>query len=34
MRVQVAPDRGEFIGKSLDAVNGGHVISPVERTLA
>ena len=25
MRVQVAPDRGEFVGKGLDAVNGRHV---------
>jgi hypothetical protein len=34
MGVQVAPDRGEFVGKGLDAVNGGHVsLYPVERDL-
>jgi hypothetical protein len=26
MGVQVAPDRGEFVGKAVNAVDGGHVV--------
>ncbi len=26
MGVQIAADRGEFVGKVLDAVDGGHVV--------
>jgi hypothetical protein len=29
MRVQVAADRGEFVGVALDAVDRGHVWYPV-----
>jgi hypothetical protein len=25
MGVEVAPDRGEFVGKGVDAVNGRHI---------
>jgi hypothetical protein len=31
MGVQVATDRGEFVGIALDAVDGRHVLYPVER---
>jgi hypothetical protein len=27
MRMQVAPDRGEFVGKGVDAFDGGHNLS-------
>src|SRR4051812_6726054 len=33
MGVKIAPDRGEFVGKAVDAFDGGHVFYPVERDL-
>src|ERR1700685_1208952 len=33
MGVQIPADRGEFVGEGFDAVDGGHVIYPVERDL-
>ena len=31
MRVQVAADRGEFVGKAVDAVDGGHAVIQLQR---
>src|ERR1700743_2953531 len=33
MRMQVAPDSGEFIGEGANAADGWHVSYPVERDL-
>src|SRR5258705_9370254 len=34
MGVKIPADRGEFVGKAVDAFDGGHAFYPVERDLA